>query len=202
MEIRNKMRMLLTGVALAGALFVGRPNAQAQPPGGMPPGMMEKIKAWQKWQEQHKKLTLLGDQVFQIEKMNEEPSYALSKGQAAKMLQILNPWRSRTAMSEDQATSIYKQVGNVLTTKQIKKMTQIEPPSVTMKKRGMGGMGGGARPGAGSPPPGGAGFKFPDPPKSGWNPFNAATFPFEQARPAMQKRTNDFFASLQHRANS
>ena len=193
-EMQNKMRLTLAGIALAGTLLGGAPNAGAQPPGGMPPGMMQKIKAWQKWQEQHKKLTLLGDQVFQIEKMDQEPSYTLNKGQASKMLQILAPWRSRPSMTEDQASSLNKQIGNVLTMKQIKRLTQIEPPSVTMKKRGFGGgRPGGGRPGGGpGGPPGGG---FPDPPKGGWNPFNADTIPFAQARPEMKRRTDMFFAS-------
>ena len=188
----------VAAIALAGALLVGARNAQAQPPGGMPPGLMQKIKAWQKWGDQHKKLTLLGDQVFQIEKMNAEPAYALNKGQSGKMLQILNPWRSRPTMTEDQASGLNKQIGNVLTMKQIKRLTQIEPPSVTMKKRGFGG-GPGGKPGGG--PPGG-GFNFPDPPRAGWNPFNADTIPFAQARPEMKRRTDAFFASLQHKAHS
>ena len=194
MEMQNKIRVTLTAAALAGTLFAATPNAQAQPPGGMPPGMMQKIKAWQKWADQHKKLTLLGDQVFQIEKMDAEPNYALSKGQAGKMLQILNPWRGRTSMTEDQASGLNKQIGNVLTIKQIKRMTQIEPPSVTMKKRGLGG-------GAGVPKPGGM-PALPDPPRSGWNPFNAETIPFAQARPELKRRNEAFFASLQHKAHS
>ena len=208
MEMQNKIRVSLAALALAGTLLVGSPNAQAQPPGGgMPPGLMQKIKAWQKWGDQHKKLTLLGDQLFQIEKMDGEAGYGLSKGQASKMLQVLNPWRLKTNMTEDQASGLNKQIGNVLTIKQIKRLTQIEPPSVTMKKRGFGGGGpggGGARPGGGGGRPGGppGGFNLPDPPKTGWNPLNADSMPFAQARPEMKRRTNAFFASLQHKAHS
>ncbi len=199
MEIQNKVRVL---AALAGTLLAGSPNAQAQPPGGPPPGMMQKIKAWQKWGDQHKKLTLLGDQLFQIEKMDGEAGYGLSKGQAGKMLQILNPWRLKTNMTEDQASGLNKQIGNVLTIKQVKRLTQIEPPSVTMKKRGFGG--GRPRPGGGRPggAPGGGFPQIPDPPKTGWNPLNADSMPFAQARPEMKRRTNAFFASLQHKAHN
>ena len=229
---QSKIRLMLVAGLFAGTLFVGSPNAQAQPPGGMPPGRMQKLKAWQKWDDQHKKLTLLGDQFFQIEQINAEPAYSLSKGQAGKMLQILNPWRLRTTMTEDQASGLNKQIGNVLTTGQIKRMTQIEPPSVTMKKRGFGGGrpgGGGPRPGgnpgergsrpggrpnggrpdgAGPRPPGRpgggppGGFNLPDPPRFGWNPLNADTIPFAQGRPETKRRAQTFFAALQHKAHS
>ena len=235
MKMRSGICRGLAALALMGTLLIGARNAQAQRPGGgMPPGMMQKMKAWQKWNDSHKKLTLLNDEVFQVEKMNAEPAYALSKGQAVKMLQILNPWRLRPSMTEEQASALNKQISNVLTMKQVKRMKQIEAPSARMRNRGFGGgrpdgdrrpgsgrPEGGGRPSGGAsggraggpspnggtggrrpggPPPGGRGF--PDPPRAGWNPLNAASAPFPQARPETKRRADAFFAALQHKAHS
>lgn len=206
MILNNTVRLGVATLAVAGACLVGAPQAQAQPPGGgMPPEIQAKIKAWQKWREQHKNLQTLSDMVYQIGELDKDPSNALNKDQAKKIITVLKPWHTKKEMSEDEAKTLSKQIGSVLTTKQLKKMSTIETPTQRMAKGGGFG-GGGGRPGGGGPGggrPGGAGgggFKFPDPPAKGWNPFNPDSLPFEQARPMAKKRMDDFMGDLEKRA--
>ncbi len=56
----------------------------------------------------------------------------------------------------------------------------------------------GGRPAGGPGGPGG--FKIPDPPKTGFNPLNPATLPFERQRPRAQKNLDEFTAALQAKA--
>jgi hypothetical protein len=205
MEFAKTGRLGISALVLVGTLMVTAPRAEAQGAGGggMPPEMMAKIKAWQKWGEQHKKLTQLGDLIGQVQEMDKDPNAQLNKPQAGKMLGIIKPLRTKGALSEDQAQDTIKKMNGVLNLKQIKKIATIEPASARMRRGfgggrpgGGGGPGGGARPGG--PRPGGGGF--PDPPAGGWNPFNPDTMPFKQARPAMKQRMDAFIGDLEHRA--
>jgi len=181
-------------VILSGNLLVA-PSAQAQfGGGGPPPGMMEKIKKWQKWGEQHKNLSTLGDLVYQINEINKDARFALTKPQANKVLALIKPVTPKKELSEDEAKSLSKSLTNVLTTKQLQKLATIEGPAAKMRKRGFGG--GGGRP-AGGPPKGGP-PTIPEPPKGGYNPLNPDTMPFAQARPAMKAMMNSFVSGLQH----
>lgn len=203
MNLRNTLRLSLGALALAGVLLSGTSSAKAQGfgGGGMPPDIAKKIKAWQKFGEDHKKLMSLGDQIYQVGEMGKEAGYELDKKQASSILKTIGQYKSKTSLSEDEAGTISKQLTGVLSAKQIKKMTTIETPRQKMQKAraggGMGG-GGGARPGGGA---GGAGgFKFPDPPAKGWNPLNPDSLPFEQMRPRAKETMNKFMSDLQARA--
>lgn len=196
------VRFGLAALLAAGTLaLVGAP-ASAQGfggGGGMPPAIAAKIKAWQKWGDQHKKLTGLGDLIQQVGIMDKDPTTALDKKQAGQILKIVTTWKPKTSLSEDEAQTITKQMTSVLSLKQIKKIATIEPPSVAMRRRGFGGGGGGgARPGGGGARPAGN-FTFPDPPAKGWNPLNPDSLPFPQGRPMAKARMAEFTNDLQSR---
>ncbi len=204
MNLRNTLRLSLCSLALAGVLFAGTTSAKAQGfgGGGMPPDIAKKIKAWQKFGDDHKKLMALGDQVYQIGELSKESGYEMDKKQATSALKTINQFKAKTSLSEDEAGTISKQLTGALSAKQIKKMTTIETPRQKMQKAraggGMGG-GGGARP-AGGGAGGAGGFKFPDPPAKGWNPLNPDSLPFEQMKPAAKGSMSKLMSDLQARA--
>ncbi len=204
MNLRNALRLGVASLAIMSVTTLA-PSAKAQGGGfQMPPEIQKKIKAWQKWGEDHKKLTNLSDLIFQIGEMNKAAGYEVDKKQSTAILKIIDANKAKTSLTEDEAGAMSKAFTNVLTPKQIKKMTTIEPPSVTRRKAAMsGGMGGGggARPGGGGGAAGGAGaFKFPDPPAKGWNPLNPDSLPFEQMRPRAKESMNKFVTDLKNRA--
>ena len=182
-------------------------GAQAQPPGGgfnLPPEMKAKIAALTKWREQNKSIFSLSMTLRGMETINKDPETQLNKQQSAKMLAIVNTWKSKPVMTDDQAKDVQKQVTGMLNDKQLKRLNAPGMNSFggTGGGRPGGGMGGGMRPG-GSPggrPGGPGGFQIPDPPKGGFNPLNADTLPFEQMRPAAKKGMEEFTSSLQKQA--
>lgn len=197
MNFRKTLRLCVASLALLSVVTLA-PSAKAQGGFQMPPEIAKKIKAWQKFSEDHKKLMVLGDQISQISDMSRMAGYEMDKKQAAATLKVINANKAKTSLTEDEAGAMSKQLTAVLTVKQIKKMTTIETPRQKMQKQRGGGMGGGggARPGgaAGGPP------SFPDPPAKGWNPINPDSFPFEQAKPKMKEGMSKLIADLQARA--
>jgi hypothetical protein len=187
----NLKQALKTGcIAVLAACSLATIPAFAQNPGGgggIPPEMMAKMKAWQKWTESHKNLSNLQTMLMQIREMDKDPAVKLDKSQAQKMLAIYNAWDKKPTMTEDQAKSVSKQVGALLTVKQLKKMTTM--PNPFQRRRP-----GAGAPGGGGPRPGG--FKMPDPPKGGYNPMNPDTLPFEQMRPMAKKAQAEFLKEL------
>ena len=184
------LKVLVATTVLAGLAIVSAPKANAQFGGGMPPEIQKKIAAWRKFQESHKKLTSLGDLLYQLSEITKDPGYAPDKSQSKKILAVVNANKSKTTLTEDQAGSIAKGISKALNVKQIKKMATIETPSQKAKK-GFGG-GGGGRPGGGGGRPGGGagggGFKFPDPPAKGWNALNPDSMPESPFKAAAKTR--------------
>jgi hypothetical protein len=205
MNLMTTLRRGTAALLTIGALAIST-VALAQPPGGgggMPPAMQAKMKAWQKWRENNKNVSNLGTAVRQVQEIDKDPGTKLDKKQAGVMLSIINEWKSKPTMNDDQAKVVLKKMTGILNVKQIQKMQTIQP----FGGRGGGGGGrpggggpggGGGRPGGGGGPGGGA-FTFPDPPKGGFNPFNADTLPFERMRPMAKKSMNEFAASLKSR---
>ena len=171
-------------------------NAQGGFGGGMPPEIAAKIKAWGKWREAHKGISNVQTLVYQVEQLDKQPGFELNKQQAGKLLGVIKPWRTKPEMSDDQAKGVMKAVTGMLTDKQVKKLTTIQPPWA----RQGGGGGGGARPGGGAGGRPGGAPAFPDPPKGGYNPLNPDTLPFVQMRPMAKKGMDDFTAELQAKA--
>jgi len=215
MQRMKLLRFGLMTVLAMGACAVGGPRVLAQAPGGPggggfqpTPEMKAKFAAWQKYRDQHKNLTNLSTMLRQIREVDKDPQTQFTKAQAGKLLPILKAWRNKPTMTEDQAQSVSKQIGAILTEKQLKKMATIKP-------RGFGGGPGGGRPGGPGGPGGGGpggpgggrpggpggpgGFQMPDPPKGGYNPLNPDTLPFERMRPQAKKSLDEFTASLQQR---
>ncbi|HZO86804.1 MAG TPA: hypothetical protein VFB38_00590 [Chthonomonadaceae bacterium] len=203
----KRMQAVWLGLAtllVASVCAVSAPRAQAQGNfggGQIPPQMMARIKEWQKWREANKNLSNLGMMVMQVRETDKDPATRLTKPQATKILNIIRPWRNKPTMTNDQAREVSKQIGAVLTVKQLKKMSTIQPP---WARRGGGGGGGGfgggrpgGGPGGGGPRPGG--FTFPEPPKHGYNPLNPDTMPFPQMRAQARKSMDEFLADLARR---
>ncbi len=187
MKIRTITKTCLaafTVVCFAGSIQIPV-NAQGFG-GGMPPEIAAKIKLWSKWRDSHKNLDVLQTMLYQIRFIDKTPETALSKEQAGKAANVLKAWRHKPDMSEDQARSVSKQLGDIMTIKQIKKMSTIQPP---WKK-----------PGGMKPPAGGAKMTFPDPPAGGYNPINPDTLPFVQMRPAAKHDGDAFISDLEKRA--
>ena len=175
-------RISLSALFVMGAITLLSSAAIAQPPGGgggfnMPPGMMEKIKALQKYAKEHAKVTELGQTIYKIGKVNEEDELKLDKKQSVAMLAVINSYKSKTALTEDEAGTASKKMTGLLSQKQIKKMVTIPSPWA----RGGGGRPGGGAPGGGGGPkmggPGGKMPTIPDPPKGSYNPFNPESLP-------------------------
>ena len=187
--------------AILVSLAVSQP-ASAQPSmSGPPPELMAKMKKWQQWGDSHKSLSRLQAMIVQVAGLDKEPGSRLSPQQAGKFLGIMKMWSTKPTMSDDQAKQVSKQIGAMLTTKQIQKMATMSNPFGQGAGGGMGGMRPGGGAGAGGRMGGGpGGMKIPDPPKGGYNPFNADTMPFPQTRPMIKKMQQDFMTQLQSRA--
>lgn len=204
MPIQSFLRAALPVLACLGTLAVSPAVSVAQgPPGGsLPPAAMEKIKAWQKYRETHKNVSNLSTLLFQIREMDSDPSTRLNKEQAGKLLGVMKAWRNRPTMSEDQAKQAQKQIGGMLTPKQVQKIATIRPRFGGGRMGAGGGAPGGGGTGGG---PGGGGMrmdpsKIPSPPATGFNPFNPDTNPMAKTRPEFKKAGEAFVADLEKRA--
>jgi hypothetical protein len=203
------MRIGLTVLLAASAITLLNISATAQGFGGgqMPPEIQAKIKLWRKYSEEHKKATNLGQTVRKVEGMNKEDDFKLDKKQSGKMLSIMKTWSTKPTMSEDEAGTVTKEINSFLTIKQIKKMTTMpngfgRPGGGGGPGGGGAGGGGGARPGGGAGGPGGAPgrMNFPDPPKTGINPFNPNAMS-GMFKDMMKKSLDDFRTQLESQAH-
>ena len=189
-----KNRVLL---AVALAVAVSAP-VMAQGPGGgggfgMPPEMM---KVFEKMRTARKNRMQIGQTVRALAELNKDPKTALTKDQAKKVLAVIDAWKKKPDMTEDQA----KQVSKDLTKPLASNLAQLKALTVAMSSRnrmgggrmggggGMGGgrMGGGGGMGGGRPGGGGMGGGMPDPKemirriedslKKPYNPMNSGTW--------------------------
>ena len=210
-----------SSLATIGAMTLLSAAAIAQPPGGGPPpgggggGRFQMSPEWKKYNESHKHLRELSQLMGKVEKLNQEDDLKFAKPQAVKLLSLINKNAPKKSLSEDDADSLIKSINGLMTTKQIKKMTTFTdmrggrpgggaPGGGAPGGRPPGGGGppggfGGGRPGGGGPPGGGA-FKMPEVPKTGYNPLNPDTLPFERMRPRAKKGLDDLKAELSKQA--
>ncbi len=211
----KSMRLTLRLLSTASMIALLSSASIAQPPGGgftPPPGMMEKIKLWQKYGKEHAKVSELSQTIYKLEKVNEEDGLKFDKKQASAMLGIMNSYKSKTSMTEDEAATATKKVTGLLSQKQIKKMVTIASPWGGGGRPGGGGGfgGGGGKMGGGAPggKMGGPGGKmggpggmpaFPDPPKTGYNPFNPDSLP-GMMKERSKKGLDDFKTALSAQA--
>lgn len=175
--------------------------------GGMPPGMKAKIEKMRRKMATNSflKLTQL---TYQLHETDENEPTRLTKPQAAKLLPILQNWRTKTTMTEEQAKSVSKQLMAPLNEKQLKRMATIKAPwsAGGTGGGGFGGWGGGGMRGGmggwggGRGKPGGGGML--DALSKPFNPLNPDTVPFESQRPTLKKAEDDLIADLQKRTKA
>ena len=218
------MMKRLTLWAGAMLLLITAIAAVAQPPPGaggfqMTPEMQKQIEAWRKWREAHKYTFQLTSTLRALQDIDKDPKTKLAPAQAKKILAVLQPYRNKPKMTQDDAKNALKGIKAALNVNQLNAIARIEAERRN-RRGGPGGMGGGgmgmrpggtggqpggapgARPG-GAPGAGGApggGFRMPDPSQmKDFNPFKPDTStPFGQQA---ADRWNQFFKGLQQRAS-
>lgn len=212
-----------TLLAAASIACVSAPWAQAQGPGGrppgggMPPGMGKQFQAWRQWGDKHRNLMLLGRTVRGLGELDRDPATRLTAAQAKRILPILTAWRHKPTMTDAQAAQVSHRITAVLKPAQVKSINT---------RRGPGGPGGrppgggpppggfGRPPGGGPPPPGGfgrrpggfggppppGGFGGPPPAPKEFNPLNPDTSPFVRDRARRASGYDGMIAALKARA--
>lgn len=219
--ILNKwQRTLLAAATLATA---ATPWAQAQGPGGrppgggMPPGMGPQFQAWRQWGDKHRNLMTLGRTVRGLGQLDRDPATKLSAAQAKQILPVLRAWRHKPTMTDAQAAKVNHQIVAALKPAQAKQLAVRRGPGGGPGGRPSGGgppPGGFGRPPGGGPPPGGfgrrpGGFGGPPPPGGmggappaprAFNPLNPNTSPFGGDRARRARGYDALLASLAARA--
>ncbi len=218
-------KVFLLTAALATMLVT---SAGAQGPGGpgggggfqMDPAVMAKFQALRAWGQAHPHIGQVGQTVRALSRMEQDPKTALNKQEARAILPVLEKWRNKPVMTDDQAQAVLKQLTEPLSVDQLKALAMAQ-----QRRGGFGGGGGGGgfRPGGGGPGgPGGGGGGFrpggggPGGPGGGRPAFNAANIPaphdYKPLNPATSlmpfgrdratKTLGDLITSLQATASS
>ncbi len=201
---------LWAGVLL---LVIAAIAAIAQPPPGaggfqMTPEMQRRIEEFRKWREAHKYTLQLTSTLRALEQVDKDPKTKLTSAQAKKILSVLQPYRNKPKMTQDDAKNALKGIKAALNVNQLNAIARIEaerrnrrggPGGMGMRPGGPGGQPGGApgaRPG-GAP---GSNFRMPDAAQmKDFNPFKPDTStPFGQRA---AEYWDNFFKGLQQRAS-
>ncbi|MCS6950064.1 MAG: hypothetical protein RMM06_09175 [Armatimonadota bacterium] len=217
---------LWTGILL---WALGAVVAVAQPPPGaggfqMTPEMQRQMEAWRKWREAHEHTFRLTSTLRALEEIDRDPKTKLTPAQAKKILDVLQPYRNKPKMTQDDAKNALKGIKSALNVTQLNAIARIEAErrnrrggfggpgggpgggGMGMRPGGPGGGGMGMRPGGpGGAPAGGGGagggFRAFDPARmKDFNPFKPDTSTPWGQRAA--ERWNAFFKGLQQRASS
>lgn len=196
--MRSTWAVLCAAAALAATCSFGQgmfgnltPQQQAQ--------LQAKQKAWQRWRDNHKNINSLQQTMMGFQILEKDPRTALTPAQAKKVVPILKAWRKKPVITDDQAREVNKQLGGMLTDKQLKAIAAAPRPG--QGGRGFGGgarMGGGAAGGANGRAPAFDISKFPDP--TDYNPLNPDSLPFAGMRGRVAGRMDAFIKSLADRA--
>ncbi|MGC4045096.1 MAG: hypothetical protein QM758_14995 [Armatimonas sp.] len=207
-----ELKKAILGLAAALVFTTG---AMAQGPGGgMPPEMQKMMAEFQKMRNSPK--GKLGITLRALGELNNDPKTKVTKPQATKILGLLNPWKSKTTMSQDEAAALNKQITGTFSLAQIKKQATMGQGGGGMgggRPGGGGGMGGG-RPGGGGPGggggrPGGGGPGGGFDPKKmmdglkksqAANPINPMSYPDSPFRQRMVDNGKKLFTMLQNAA--
>lgn len=200
--------------------------AVAQPPPGaggfqMTPEMQRRIEEMRKWREAHRHTFQLTSTLRALQEIDKDPKTKLTPAQAKKILDVLQPYRNKPKMTQDDAKQALKGIKAALNVSQLNAIARIEAERRN-RRGGFGGPGGGPggggmgiRPGGpggpGGPPggalgarpggaPGGAGgFRFDPARMKDFNPFKPDTStPWGQQA---AEYWNAFFKGLQQRAS-
>lgn len=221
----KQLRRFVLPALVAAAALTPALSAFAQGPGGggfqMTPEMRQRMDQMRKWREANKNLLQVSQTMGVLGELDKDPKTKLTKVQAKKILGVVNAWKSKPAMTDDQAKAVNKQLTGTLNLAQIKKMAAVQA-----ERRGRGGFGGGGGggrgpgggggfgggggrgpggaggPGGGGRGPGGGGgggmrnFTLP----KAFNPLNPATLPQGPMRERSQSRMAETLKLLQSRA--
>lgn len=192
------MRWMVLAALVIAATPALMPPAQAQFGGQMPPEAQAKINAWRTWRENNKNIERLTRTLLSIGELEKDPQTALTKDQAKKIVATIKPWRSKSAMTDDEARQVNRAINSVFTEAQIKALATA--PNLMAGGRGFGG---GTRPGGGpggGNRPGGQGgpafdiTKMPDP--KPYNPLNPDSSPFKTMSPERHQQMKARFTTL------
>ena len=211
--MKTNNRIVLTAALPLALIAALAAPTFAQGPGGgggftPTPEMRAGIAKMQKFREENKHVFELMQTLRALPVMEQSPQTKFTPAQAKAILAVMNQWKSKLAISNDQAT----QINRALTTPM--SLTQIKLIAAQAGQRGGGGGwgGGGGRPGGGGfggggrptsgfgngQPGGGGGFKMPE--MKPFNPLNPDTLPFERAREPMKRSLATLTTTLSARA--
>ena len=174
----------LFAAAVLFAAFTAGAFAQQQPGQGQSNAFREK----------HKYTFQLMQMVRHIGEIEKDRKYALTPGQASKVLAVLKPLRSKPKLTQDQAKQALKELKKALTANQLNAMARIKPRFRSGFQRNQQG-----------PPQEGQ-----RPPRRQWNasamkdfnPFYSKASPDDPRAKERQKRWNEFFGALEKKAKS
>ena len=155
------MKRLMEGLTV-GALTLLAVGAQAQFPGGPPPGGFgggpggfrppPAMRAWQKWGDAHRNVRAVERTLSGLAAIESDPKTRLNRAQAKGVLAVIGTWRGRSIMTDAQARQVNRQILARLTVAQVKEITAAGMMGGPGGPPPPGGFGGG--PGM-PPPPGG-----------------------------------------------
>lgn len=167
--------------------------------------------AFEEFREKHKHTFELVDTVRKLGEIDKDKKYALTQAQAKQVLAVLKPLRDKPKLTQAQAKQALSGVKKPLKVEQLNAMSRIKQPDRPGRGQGLAA---GPRPGAGQrpagPPPGGPpGEPGTRPAQRGldakttqdFNPFYSKATAGDPGSAQRAKRWNEFFSSLEKRAN-
>lgn len=154
----QRVSRFVLAVAAVLPLLLSPIGAMAQGPGGpggagggggfqMTPEMRAGFEKFQKFRENNKQVFALGQTIRAFGEMDKDAKTKFTPAQAKTILAVINKWKGKPSITNEQATQINKDLTKPLTVPQIKKLA-----SEANSRRGFGGGGqggGGGRPGGG-----------------------------------------------------
>ncbi len=176
-------------------------------PANMPPAMRANMEKMKKFRDENKQVFALSQTLRAFGDMDKDPRTKFTPPQAKTILGVINKWKTKPSLTNEQATQINKELTRSLTIPQIKQL------AVAASQRGGwgGGGGGGGRPGGGGQSggggrpggggqggPGGGGWKMPE--LKPFNPLNPETT-FSRNKEMAKRRMSEMTTMLAARAN-
>lgn len=132
-----------------------------------------------------------------IDAINKDPKYALTQAQAKKVLDVLQPLRSKPKLTQDQAKDVLKKLKPILTVNQLNAMARVtDRPQANRRPNGQAGPAGPGRPGDNQ-----ANRQRFDPnAMKDFNPFYSDPKASDEFAKRRAARWNDFFKDLDNKA--
>ncbi|MBC8138337.1 MAG: hypothetical protein H8F28_20865, partial [Fibrella sp.] len=127
------------------AMAQGQGGGGGFDPANMTPEMRANIEKMRKFRDNNKQVYALGQTLRAFDDMEKDPKTKFTPAQAKTILAVINKWKGKPSLTNDQATQINKDLTKPLTVPQIKKLA-----AAANRRGGWGGGGGGGRgPGGG-----------------------------------------------------